>query len=106
MSPFPFISAPEAPPENFNGVAISSRSLQLFWNPPAASEQNGIVRGYVLNTTEVESGQVRSFTVMNTSILLSELHPHYHYVCTVAAFTVSVGPSAMTTIRTQEDSES
>ena len=104
-NPIPFPPAPEGPPQNFHGVATSSRSLQLFWSPPLTSQQNGIVRSYTVNVTEVETGHQLSFTVMNTTIHLMDRHPHYNYVCTVAAYTVGIGPPAMIRILTLEDGE-
>lgn len=104
-NPIPFPPAPEGPPQNFHGVATSSRSLQLLWSPPLTSQQNGIVRSYTVNVTEVETGHQLSFTVMNTTIHLMDRHPHYNYVCTVAAYTVGIGPPAMIRILTLEDGE-
>lgn len=100
-----FLPAPEGPPQNFHGVATSSRSLKLFWSPPLTSQQNGMVRSYTVNATEVETGRQLSFTVVNTTIQLTELHPHYNYVCTVAAYTVGIGPTATIRILTLEDGE-
>ena len=105
LTNFTINTAPESAPENFNGVATSPRSLQLFWSPPPISEQNGIVRSYTINTTEVETGRVQGFIVMNTTIVLTDLHPYYQYICTVAAYTVALGPTARITLRTLEAGE-
>ena len=42
---------------------------------------------------------------MNTTIQLIDRHPYYNYVCTVAAYTVGIGPPAMIRILTLEDGE-
>ena len=102
---FFFISAPDAPPENFHVGVISSQSLQLLWSPPSVSKHNGVIRRYLVNATEVETGLVLRRNVKDPYVVLSDLHPYYQYVCTVAAVTIDVGPVAMTTTRTLEDGE-
>ena len=37
---------PEAAPSNVACVALSSRSLQITWQPPPVHQRNGIIRGY------------------------------------------------------------
>ena len=59
-----------------------------------------------MNTTEVESGRHFQNTTTTTSITIPFLHPYYNYLCSVAAYTVGVGPYS-STLRVQmpEDGE-
>ena len=53
---------------------------------------NGILTGYIINVTERETGATFERNTTETSIVLSDLHPHYVYECRVAAYTVAPGP--------------
>ena len=55
-------------------------------------QQNGIVKFYVINLTEVESGMQSRHSINQTQITIENLHPFYTYNLTVAAVTVSEGP--------------
>ena len=63
-----------------------------------------MVRDYKITIFEVDTGNV-SFTyeTVSNSLLVTDLHPFYTYVCSVAANTVGVGPSANVTIKMPED---
>ena len=54
--------------------------------------QNGRIRLYNIEITEVETGTVLQFTSNTTSITIENLTPFYNYTCTVSAETVSEGP--------------
>ena len=66
----------------------------LSWRPPPEGQLNGVLRHYVLNVRELDSG--RNFTLMsiNTMIVLSDLHPFYSYEIAVCPVTVDIGPCA------------
>ena len=83
---------PEAPPQNLDGSAINSTSLFLSWELPPSEQQNGIIRRYLVNVSEVETGNGIELSTRDTNIIVSDLHPFYHYNCNVAAVTIGVGP--------------
>lgn len=106
MYNIPIIIAPSGPPQNLTGTSVSSQAITLTWSEPLSSDTNGIIREYIVNVTEVETGTIFSLTTTATTITLQSLHPYYNYQCIVSAFTVGVGPyTAVFNIRTPEDGE-
>lgn len=89
-----FLSAPSAPPTNVNGASLSSESIHITWNPPPTDLQNGLIRSYIIEVTENETGIISQHSTSMTQITLSSLHAFYHYDFTVAARTVSNGPKS------------
>lgn len=85
-------SAPTGPPLNLNGVTLSITLISLSWSPPEQIHINGIIDHYVVNVLEVYSNQVFVLIAKDTSIHVGPLHPYYLYECTVAAYTVGLGP--------------
>ena len=78
--------------------------MYLSWYPPPAEDQNGIMREYRIEITEVDTGRILDVVSYSTSIDLSSLHPHYRYEWIVAAFTIDTGPyTAVSTVMTDED---
>lgn len=97
-------SAPTSPPEDVMATAPSSTSISFTWSPPPTNSQNGVIREYRINITEVETGTVFYHTATTTSITISSLHPYYTYNCTITAYTVATGPyTEVVTVRTLED---
>ena len=69
-------------------------------------DQNGIVREYVINITEVDTGSTVQKVSTTNSLTLENLHPYYTYAIVVAAFTIESGPySASFSFTTAEDGE-
>ena len=91
---------PSRSPQQVGGVSRSPSTLALTWNPPPTQHHNGVIRGYKVNITEVETGVFLHLDTSVDSLVIPSLHPFYHYWCTVAAYTVSVGPYS-TTLRIQ-----
>lgn len=88
--------APEGAPVNIASTSVTSNSLILTWDPPSNSLQNGIVRGYVIVATELDTGANITFMVQShTSLSVGDLHPYYTYQFNVFAVTVEVGPSSL-----------
>ena len=85
-------AVPSVPPSNVNGYVIDSTSISLSWEPPPQERQNGVVTGYLVNITEVETGNTSQLYTSSTSITLSSLHPSYTYICSIAAVTIGPGP--------------
>ena len=86
-------AAPTAPPENLHATPLDSRTLHIAWQPPVEEERNGIIRRYVINITELNSGNEYQLENSSTKITVQDLHPFYRYSYSVAAETVALGPS-------------
>ena len=87
---------PRAPPLNVSGSVVNSSTIMLNWNPPDVDDQNGIVRYYVVNVTELQTGNIFQFTANATSLTVTSLHPAYTYEITVSAATIGPGPFSPT----------
>ncbi len=98
-------SAPTAPPVNPGGTALNSTTVALSWSPPPAMDHNGLIRHYIINITELETGRVFSLTSVKMEVTLHSLHPFYTYEYTITAVTVGPGPtSEVSSVQTPEDS--
>ena len=82
-------TAPNSPPHNYAGVALSSRSIVLTWDPPPAEQQNGIITGYLVNVTELETGEVTAMFTESHNVTLYPLQPFTTYGTLVSAQTVA-----------------
>lgn len=71
---------------------ITSTSISLQWSPPVEMFWNGIIREYLINITEYDTGIILAYHSMTTSITVSSLHPYYTYLGQISAFTVGYGP--------------
>ena len=81
-----------APPNNVTATDVTAFSLILRWNPPPSEHQNGIIREYLINVTEEDSGRELQIRSLTTDLRVQFLHPHYTYKFTVATWTTAVGP--------------
>ena len=94
---------PRTPPQNVSGTVVNSSTIVLNWNPPPIDDQNGIVRYYVVNVTEVQTAYVLEFTANTTGLSITSLHPAYTYEIAVSAATIGPGPfSPALTLQTAE----
>ena len=96
-------AAPTHPPIDVQVLEVGTHNVSLMWAPPPEEFQNGVIRTYTINASEVETE--RSFIVHTSDLVytLLHLHPYYTYNFTVAAVTVSSGPySSATTVVTLE----
>lgn len=87
-----YFPAPDGAPENLNVTMITSTSISLQWSPPMEVLWNGIIREYLINITEYNTGKILVYYSMTTSLVISSLHPYYTYLGQVSAFTVGYGP--------------
>ena len=100
---FPTI-VPTAAPLNVIGYALSSDSILLQWNPPPPFFQNGMIRRYAINVSEVETMEESFHSTSELQFTFSSLHPFYYYNFTVAAITIAPGPSSpLIAVRTSPD---
>ena len=96
-------TAPSSSPMLLTFSNISDSSFHLVWHSLPAADQNGIIRHYIVNITEEDTGRQFQFTSLATYTSIGSLHPFYTYVCTVAASTVDIGPfSTPLTVTTLE----
>ena len=95
--------APSSSPQNLTVTALSPNSISLDWSPPPPNSQNGVIREYRVNVTEVETGMELNLTTTATFITVPFLHPYYTYKCFICTYTVATGPYAEVTVMTLED---
>lgn len=85
---------------------ITATSLMLMWQPPSFESSNGVIRQYVIQIAEINTGRILTVTTNTTAITVKDLHPFYTYGCRVAAETIEVGPySSPITVQLHEDSK-
>ena len=97
---------PSGPPQNVSGLSINSTAIMLSWSAPQFEDQNGAIRHYIINMTELETGSEFGAITTQMVITFSFLHPFYMYVCTVYAVTIGAGPGAEpVSVTTMEDSK-
>jgi len=112
----PLLPVPSGPPSNTIGTALNSTHVSLSWDPPSPDQIHGVIIGYSINFTELETGGMSHLTSEQTEAVIGPLHPHYtynftvvalEYVCIIAANTVvGLGPYTVELlVRTQEDSK-
>ena len=101
--------APEAPPVTITQSDVMSRSVVLSWLAPRSDRQNGIIRHYILEAYENDTGNTLTYQTPSdqTRFVVNNLHPFYTYTIRVQAVTVSPGPPSLSLIvNTMEDSKS
>ncbi len=88
----------------FQITSKSSRSISLSWAPPQKDLQNGILRHYVISIKSASGSEMRTISAPANSSVLTGLQPHTAYELSLAAITISSGPSTQTiTVLTSED---
>ena len=99
------IVAPNGSPNDFNATITSPYSAILTWAPPPPDQQNGIIIGYIINVTILETNETFLLFSNTTSLTVNGLRPFRNYVCIIAAQTsVGIGPySAVFTVTTPQD---
>ena len=96
--------APSAGPEELSYSGLTSTSITLQWQLPQKKHHNGVIRYYIVNITEEETGHSFIFNTNNTNVTIDTLHPYYHYQFAVAAVTIATGPFLITErLQTAED---
>ena len=86
------LPAPSSAPRNVEATIISPTIANLSWDAPLQADQNGIIRHYHINITEVDTARQWTLISVTNTYLLNFLHPHYTYLYSIAAVTISTGP--------------
>lgn len=95
-------AGPTYPPPTFEVLDITTHNFTLEWATPPPPH-NGIIRGYLLNITELDTGRVFTRETTELSLVVGHLHPFYTYMFTIAGVTVTAGsPTEPTSILTLE----
>ena len=81
------ISAPLSP----YSVAKSPTIVDIVWLPPRAIDINGQIDFYIVELTEIVTGQLMIFHAVEDHIIVP-VRTGYAYRCRVAAHTVDQGP--------------
>ena len=97
-------TVPSSAPVRLQGSAVNSTAIQLQWEPPPLSDQNGVIRSYIINISVAETGSSFQLTSEATALYISNLHPYYIYTLTVSAVTIGPGPNGLVlTVQLPED---
>ena len=89
----PTLPAPTGPPLNISHSSPTPSTLILTWSPPDPSYRNGVVRGYLVVISEMETSRLLYFNTSTPPLSIPSLHPFYTYNCSVSAYTVGLpGP--------------
>ena len=67
------LTVPSGPPLMFNAMAQSSESIILVWEPPSPEDQNGLIVGYTINITDLETGERSQRLSTSTNITIGSL---------------------------------
>ena len=87
-----YTTAPASPPQDLQTTILSSTSIILMWREPRSGDQNGLIRLYHINVTEIETGVDWQLMSNDTNVTVQPLHPFYSYNLAVAAQTLGLGP--------------
>ncbi len=80
---------------NILATAISPYIIFLTWEPLKPEDHNGVLTGYIINATVVNTGEMFSISTEATNYSLDTLSPHTTYAFYIAATTaVGNGPSS------------
>ena len=92
------------PPEDLNVEATTSETISLSWGPPDVQSQNGIITGYLINVTAIETGETFQVSSATTNLVIQSLRPFTMYICVIAAETsAGTGPFSISlSVQTSE----
>ena len=68
-------AVPSSAPVHLQGRAMNSRVIQVQWEPPPLVDQNGVIRGYIINISVAETGSSFQLTAGTNAVNISALHP-------------------------------
>ena len=101
-----FYTVPSGSPANVTALVVTSRTIQVVWDPPPAHQQNGPILHYVVMVMVEQNHTSFTVNITSTSTIIPGLHPSYHYSIGIAAVTTGTGPfSRSITVTTPDDGE-
>ena len=102
---FFILTVPSGPPLMITARAQSSQSIIITWEPPSPEERNGLIVGYTINITGLDTGERYQQLSASNNLTIESLSPFSTYICVIAARTsVGIGPfSTVVTVQTLED---
>ena len=105
LYPFSFAIAPVHPPASIRVVNVTSTSIGLSWIPPRKLFANGVIRHYIIQINETNTGKNYSVQTSSQPVrIFGDLHPYYTYRLSIQAMTVATGPwSSPITVTTLQD---
>ena len=105
MECFILFPAPDGAVTNLLSSNVTSTSLTLSWLPPQNTQQNGVIRHYLIRAQELETGLNTTYQAQSHLMFsIGDLHPYYRYRFVVFAVTVETGPPSLDhTVRTLQD---
>jgi len=75
---------------------VSSTSAVLSWDVPPPEDHNGIVLGYAINVTKLQSRETVELFSNSTMLTVHNLKPHTLYGCVSAAVNnAGFGPASV-----------
>ena len=85
-------------------ASVTYHSIKVSVTPPPFENTNGLLRYYSMSVLETKTGEEYVVVSANTTnIMISGLHPYYTYICSVAAYTIRLGPYSDTITVTLEE---
>ena len=82
--------APSSPPQNVVVTSVDPASLMVSWQPPLAIDHNGMIIGYMINYTEVDTNVMMSVNINSgTTLTISGLRAVTEYSVVIAAINVN-----------------
>jgi len=92
---------PSSAPTRVTVVNVTSTTLSLEWDPLTIEDHNGVITGYVVNYSRVDTGSTVTVVSSTTSVYIGMLRPYTTYSFSVAAETsVGSGPFSPSLQRT------
>ena len=92
---------PSSAPTRVTVVNVTSTTLSLEWDPLTIEDHNGVITGYVVNYSRVDTGSTVTIVSSTTSVYIGMLRPYTTYSFSVAAETsVGSGPFSPSLQRT------
>ena len=90
---------------NIGVSGITTSSAIVTWSQPPLDQQNGLILGYTVNLTDVQTRETFQLVSFTTEVTADELSPFTTYSIIIEAFTaVGSGPcSTLYTFTTGED---
>ena len=85
-------------------LLTNSSYVFLSWKPPPQHHRNGVINGYYVEISEVNSTTTFNYRTEEDYLLVDDLQQDVVYKCRVAAFTVAMGPFSNFTFVLKESS--